>query len=275
VSPSSTGEDFDVATAVVGAAGLNQFDVNLHPAWTVLDKPNGGYLVAVLIRCAERVVQEVAPSHAICVSAATSYSGVPEIGPAKVSIAVHRSGKSVTNVRATLDQSGRSLVETAMIFGALGATSTRLYDDLRAPAVAEFSDCTSLSPPGGAESAMGILRGTDIVMDPATMDWSHGLDGVAELRGWARFADGRSADATSLHYFLDCFPPATFPLGSSGWVPTLQLTSYVRAIPGAGPLKIRQRAQVIDGGYVDEVCDIWDSSDVLVAQATQLALVRF
>jgi len=45
--------------------------------------------------------------------------------------------------------------------------------------------------------------------------------------------------------------------------------------PAPGPLKIRQRAQVIDGGYVDEVCDIWDSSDVLVAQATQLALVRF
>ena len=35
------------------------------------------------------------------------------------------------------------------------------------------------------------------------------------------------------------------------------------------------RAQVVTGGRVDEVCEIWDSADRLVAQATQLAAVRF
>lgn len=115
----------------------------------------------------------------------------------------------------------------------------------------------------------------EILMDPATMDWSMGLDGIGELRGWVRFPDDRPVDATSLTLLIDCFPPATFPLGSSGWVPTLQLTSYVRALPAPGPVKIRQRVQVIEGGFVDEVCEIWDSTDQLVAQGTQLAMVRF
>ena len=36
----------------------------------------------------------------------------------------------------------------------------------------------------------------------------------------------------------------------------------------------RQQAQVVDGGRFDEVCEVWDASDRLVAQATQLAAIR-
>src|SRR5438105_4640319 len=38
-------------------------------------------------------------------------------------------------------------------------------------------------------------------------------------------------DPTSLLFAVDAFPPATFDIDFSGWVPTLELTVYVRALP--------------------------------------------
>ncbi|MGH2909305.1 MAG: hypothetical protein ACRDK8_08420, partial [Solirubrobacteraceae bacterium] len=45
---------------------------------------------------------------------------------------------------------------------------------------------------------------------------------------------------------VDAFPPATFDIEFSGWVPTLELTAYVRAPPEPGPVRILYRAQLID-----------------------------
>jgi hypothetical protein len=57
-------------------------------------------------------------------------------------------------------------------------------------------------------------------------------------------------------------------------VPTLELTGYIRALPVAGPVRVLQRAQLIDAGRVDEACFIWDVAGRLVAHGTQLAGVR-
>jgi hypothetical protein len=99
-------------------------------------------------------------------------------------------------------------------------------------------------------------------------------DGSGDLRGWLRFADGTDFDPLSLLYVSDSFPPATFTIGSVGWVPTLELTVYVRAVPAPGPLRVRQRSRVLSGSLVDQVCEAWDSRGRVVLQATQLAAVR-
>jgi hypothetical protein len=98
---------------------------------------------------------------------------------------------------------------------------------------------------------------------------------VAELRGWLRFADGREPDALSLLYFVDAIPPATLRIGSSGWVPTLSMSVYARAQPAAGWLGLRFTAHLVESGMVDEACTLWDSRGQVVAQATQLARLRF
>ena len=61
---------------------------------------------------------------------------------------------------------------------------------------------------------------------------------------------------------------------AAGWVPTLDLTVYVRALPAPGPLRLRLRAQLIQDGFADLVCEGWDSDDRLVLQSTQLAALR-
>jgi acyl-CoA thioesterase len=82
-------------------------------------------------------------------------------------------------------------------------------------------------------------------------------------------------NALSLHFACDAMPPATFPLGSSGWVPTLQFTTYVHRIPTSEWLRGRQWCVVIADGIVDERCELFDDRGELVASASQIAMVRF
>ena len=98
--------------------------------------------------------------------------------------------------------------------------------------------------------------------------------GRGELNGWLGLLDGAPFDPLSLIYAVDAFPPATFDVEFSGWVPTLELSVYVRALPAPGPVQVRHRAHLIDAQRVDETCWVWDSTGRLVAQGTQLAGIR-
>jgi Thioesterase-like superfamily len=78
----------------------------------------------------------------------------------------------------------------------------------------------------------------------------------------------------SLLVALDPVPPVTFDLGLSGWVPTLQMSVYVRRLPAPGPIKVRMHANDVSGERIDETAFAWDSKGRLVAQAMQFAAVR-
>jgi hypothetical protein len=112
-------------------------------------------------------------------------------------------------------------------------------------------------------------------LEPDSMGFTSGRpSGRGELQGWLALPEDEAFDATSLVFAVDAFPPATFDIEFSGWVPTLELTVYVRALPAPGPVRVLQRAHLIDGGRVDESCFVWDTSGRLVAQGTQLAGIR-
>ena len=74
--------------------------------------------------------------------------------------------------------------------------------------------------------------------------------------------------------FADAMPPSTFDLGLFGWVPTLELTVHVRGLPAPGWVQVVQRATLLRDGWLDEECEVWDSTGRLVAQARQLAGYR-
>ena len=113
------------------------------------------------------------------------------------------------------------------------------------------------------------------VSNPDSMASATGREsGRGQLRGWLALPAGEAFDPSSLLYAVDAFPPATFDIERAGWVPTLELTAYVRALPAPGPVRILQRAQLIDARRVDESCFVWDKTGRLVAQGTQLAGIR-
>jgi hypothetical protein len=115
----------------------------------------------------------------------------------------------------------------------------------------------------------------EVRLEPASSGFTTGHpSGRGELRGWLALPDGEPFDATSLLFAVDAFPPVTFDIEYAGWVPTLELTVYVRARPEPGPVRVLQTAHLIDGQRVDESCLIWDHTGRLVAQGSQLARIR-
>jgi hypothetical protein len=258
---------FDDATAVRGGRG--EYRVDLDPQWTVGGKPNGGYLLAVLARAA--IAEDDHGVHPHPVTASAVYLRPPEVGPAVVAVESLRRGRSASQLRARLVQQGRPCVEALFMLGVLGEEAGPRWVDAPPPPFATERTCP-VSPvePPGAGVRVEMLTMVEQRLDPGSM-----RPGSGELRGWLRLGDGKPFDPVSLLFVADSMPPATFMLGSVGWAPTLELTVYVRGVPAPGPLRVRQRARLVGGSLADQACEVWDANDRVVAQATQLAAVRF
>jgi hypothetical protein len=264
---------FQAATAA-RRAGEGSYEVDLDPQWTVGGRPNGGYLLAVLARAAlDRAVRartaldrEALPHPQ---SASAIYLASPEVGPATVKVELLRHGRTADQLRTRLVQDGTVCIEALFVTGDLESSADVRWVDGPPPEFTAFADCprSPVEPPGSGLH-ISMLEAVDQRLDPAAF----GTPG--EFRGWAQLADGAAFDPVSLLFVVDCLPPATFALGIAGWTPTLELTTYVRAIPEPGPLRLRQRARLVAGNLTDQVCDVWDGKDRLVAQATQLASFR-
>ena len=270
---------FHDAIAVEGSNGT--YTASLDPEWTVSGNPHGGYLLALMARAAIAADDEGAHPHPL--SASAVYVTPPAVGPATIAVEHLRRGRTASQLRARLLQDDRVRVEGLFTLGRLDDVGFDGWVDAAPPDVAPPEGCpiSPVTPPGtGVRVAM--LDMVEQRLDPAsfgdparaTAGHSGYEGGSGEFRGWLRFVDGTPFDPVSLLYVADSFPPATLTLGSVGWVPTLELTAYVRAVPAPGPLRVRQRVRVLSAPVVDQVCEVWDSKDRVVVQATQLALVR-
>lgn len=278
-SPSADDLSFDAATALRPRADGSTFDLDIHPLWTVGDKPNGGFLLALLGRAAAQVIGADTSAAWDVLSATVTYLAAPALEAAEIRTTLLRRGRTASHVRAVLVQSERTMVDAVLVLGALAPGSAPRYSDIAPLHIPAPEQCVRLPPQTPEGVPVGVLVTTDLRLDPLTVPGAPppGREGppVAELRGWLRFADGREPDAGSLLYFADAIPPATLLIGSTGWVPTLSMSVYVRARPAPGWLGIRFTAHLVAAGTVDETCTLWDSHGHVVAQGTQLARLRF
>jgi hypothetical protein len=148
--------------------------------------------------------------------------------------------------------------------GILGYCAQRLADSLTA----------TTKVPESRKIAAGAIRTAaetkDNPADLINIALEELVKSNCELPGYTTL--NRMAGVTSVR--RRCLPPATFDIEFSGWVPTLELTVYVRAQPAPGPVRVLQRAQLVTGGRVDQTCLIWDRTGRLVAEGTQLAAIR-
>ena len=252
--------------------GEGRFTGEVSADWTINGKPNGGYLLAMLGRAA---IMSTPHPHVLAASA--HYVRSPEPGPVAVEVQVLRAGRSASQVRARMTQDGQDCVESLVTTSTVpGSDSAPFWTGgLPQYGAAGFDECVRI--PGRSPTGMRVAMAeqVDLRIDPATFGFATGRPGGSgELRGWLALLGEEDFDPVSLVYAVDAFPPATFEIELTGWVPTLELTVYVRALPAPGPVRVLQKAQLIDGQRVDEACYIWDSGGRLVAQGTQLAGIR-
>lgn len=273
MSPSDTEprppeESFDIATRVEPDAD-SVLRGEVHPGWDIMGNANGGYLLALAAQGLRRIADRPDP-----VSITAHYLAPGPVGSATVHGAVVKSGKRLTAVAGSLRQGDRDLLQVLGTFGDLGATAdgwTRL--DGGPPELPPFESCIPRRP--GAGVAPALMDRLDVRIRPGDDAFQRGeKTGSASICGWFAFADGRPADTLSLLFVADAFPPPVFNIDiPAGWVPTVELTVHVRGVPAPGPLACRFATRFIQGGYLEEDGEVWDSAGRLVAMSRQLALV--
>jgi hypothetical protein len=247
------------------------FSATVDAEWSIGGRPNGGYLLAILGRAA----MAVSP-HAHVLAASAHYLRSPEPGAVLVSAELLRPGHRVGQIRTRMSQHGVDCVEALITVGHLDQAAAPRWDDgLPGIGPATFDDAVRLKGPTPNGIRVGLLEQVDLRLDPTSMGFAGGRPaGRGELWGWLDLPGAERFDPVSLLFAIDAFPPATFDIELTGWVPTLQLTVYVRALPAPGPVRVLQRAGLIHDERVDEACFVWDSAGRLVAQGTQLAGIR-
>jgi acyl-coenzyme A thioesterase PaaI-like protein len=257
----------------VTLVGDDVFLATLSPRFSIVGRPNGGYLQCLLGSAAIAAAERAGSAHTDVTGISTQYVGAASGPTLELRTVVQKVGRSVTFVRVSAYDNDQLTSESLVTLGRVPRSSPR-YESASLFAIPPLDECVAAMPLADVD----IRTTAEMRLDPATALWTSGIVSKdAEVRAWVRLTDGSGApwDPWSLLFACDCLPPATFPIGSVGWVPTLQLTSYIRAVPTGEWLRARQWCQVVADGLADERCELFDENDRLVAVASQLMMCRF
>ncbi len=235
--------------------------------WSIGRVPNGGYSGALVLNALlQHSGQAVARSM-------TSHYYRPTIhgAPCSIITEVRRRGRTMVHADATLIQEDKVRVRTVGVFGDYPANDVELPvlpTEIPAP-----EDCV-LRDPGLQGFHMSLMDSLEVRVDPSIETLVGSPDAEARIEGWARFRDPRPNDVLSLGLFADAFPPAVLiPRPDSGWIPTVELTSHIRAEAAPGWIRAQITTENIRGGTMIENARLWDETNTLVAESRQLSML--
>lgn len=261
--------DFTEATSV-RQSSPGGYAVNIDGTWAVGGVPNGGYLVAVMLRA---VLPESPHPHPLSTTA--HFVSPPVPGPAVVTVDVLRAGRTTATLRATLRQDDVPRVEAIVTTATLSREAPVEWAGPAPEPVAPVDDCIPavVDLPDGTH--VGLLEHVDLRLDPQTLGWFSGRPaGQLSMRGHLRLADGTQPDPVVLALAVDALPPTVFGLGRLGWAPTVELSILTRSLPAPGWLTVHLRGRLVRDGWFDEEAEVYDADGTLVAQSRQLARIR-
>ncbi|OLT50687.1 hypothetical protein BJF89_09610 [Corynebacterium sp. CNJ-954] len=263
--------------SAVTPSGDHLWSAEIDPGWTILGNPNGGYLQTVMARAAVAEAEQStdASVHPHTVAASTHFLRSPRPGAVELASELLRSGRTTTQVRVRMSQHGQITGESLFTLGELGDADVDWSTaDLPAPGAA-FDECVRFTPPP-EQFPVEILHHAGLYLHPGQTAFTAGEPrGLGEVRAWVELPDGENFTPESLLLAADVLPPATFDVQPGGWVPTIELSTYVRAVPAPGPVNVLLKANLVQGDRVDESATVWDATGTLVAQSHQFAGIRF
>jgi len=282
-------DDFAKVTAVEKVEE-GRYAGRIDEGWDIAGVPNGGYVLAI----AGRAMAESVGRPPLSVTA--HYLAPTHPGPCSVLVEPVRVGRRMAILSGTLEQDDRAAFKVLGTFGESSGGDPVLVDG-RPPELPPYEDCIAV--PSSAPPWPQIYDRLAVRWRPSDVGFTRGKPtGRAEIAGWFAFADGAPqppasvagsepygtggyepspsaarVDAIGLLLVADAFAPPVFNIGlGPGWVPTLELTVHIRAVPVPGPLRCVFRTQYVQGGLLSEDGEMWDEAGVLVAQSRQLAL---
>jgi acyl-CoA thioesterase len=257
--------EFDDATHVAPDG-----TTTIHDGWDIGGNANGGYLMALAANGLRQIAGRPDP-----VSITAHYLSPGRPGPATVEGEVVKAGRRFATVAGRLESGGRTVIHVLGTFGDLADNAASDYVSMNGmpPDLPPIERCVPRTANGNVPVPM--MDHLTIHLHPDHAGWTEGRkSGSAEIAGWFSFADGRPLDSLSLLLVADALPPAVFNLDiPPGWVPTVELTVHVRALPAPGPVRCVFRSRFVHGGMFEEDGEVWDSSGTLVALSRQLALL--
>jgi hypothetical protein len=260
--------------ACVEATEPGRFRATLSPYFSVVGRPNGGYLQCIIAQAASKEAEVARARHRDVTAMTTNFLTSPQGVDLDLVATVRRAGRAATFVHVAAFEGDRLTSETLITMAELAPPGPPRYQETSPSSLAPLEQCVSSVP----VDEVNIRRAVDMRMDPSCVGWIAGEPGErAEILAWLKLDDesGETWDRHSILFASDCLPPATFPIGSVGWVPTLQLTTYVHADPAGEWLRARQWCVMVDGEMADERCELVDEAGHLVATSSQLMLCRF
>lgn len=244
----------------------------IDPGWTIMGNPNGGYLQAVMVNAAA----ELSDGHPHPVAVSTHFLRSPRPGAVGLTAELLRTGRTTSQVRVRMTQGTAVTGETVVTFGTLEVAGEPGWTSVDLPPAAHpFADCTRYLPPDDP-FPVAILHRVGLYPEPGQPAFTTGKGrGLGEVRAWVELPGAEDFTPASLLLAADVLPPATFDIRPAGWVPTIELSTYLRALPAPGPVNVLLKANLIQGERVDETATVWDATGALVAQSHQLAGIRF
>jgi acyl-CoA thioesterase len=259
---------FDDDTALA-PDGHGAYRGEVSPHWWTPRGPLGGYVMAIVMRALALGVDDPARQPR---SLTVHFLRPPEAGPVTVRPVVERSGRSVTNASARLEQDGRLLALSLATFSTPWPGPE--LSDAPMPAVdpADDRDRSTRKVPGLQPPPF---------LDMLTMQHRFGavpFSGAdrAETGGWLGLREQRPLDALAVVVLADAWFPAPWPrLRALAPAPTVEMSVYFRApLPLPDQLLLgRFRTRLVRDGFFEEDGELWSQNGKLVAQSRQLGLL--
>jgi acyl-CoA thioesterase len=260
------GQDFyDIDTGSV-PRGDGIRDLTVTDRWnTPLGKPNGGYLLAAMLRGLQDEMGADDP-----MVAAVTYLASPSSGPADLRTSTVRMGRRVQTGTASLWQGDRHVAAMTASFGPRGdGPSAELGAPPQLPPPEQCADPLDHGMP-----AEGLFGRIDYRLASAP-GWSQGTPtGDPSIDVWQRLKGGRPVDFPALALLCDSFAPPVLELGEGFQQSmTVQLTVHLHRLPRPGWIATRLSTRHVVNGFHEEDCELWDEDGQLVAQSRQLGIL--
>jgi len=169
--------------AAIEPASPGRYVVEISDDYTILGKPNGGYVQCVLANAALAAASDEGSKHVHVTAITTNFSGAPTVGRAELQTEVRRVGRSVSFVHVTLIQEDAVMCEALITLGSIRDRVTVRYLDAPTPVLAPLDQCIRRT----VVEEIKLMQVVDFRLDPSSAVWLEGgVSEKGEIRGWLR-----------------------------------------------------------------------------------------